>query len=251
MRDVLGFTPRCTDRRGVRRLRPLADAGRGPVDAAAVDRPRDAGRASPRRGSAVTEPAVGDAEIIPIGTRGRPGRGSGTADSRRRPRATSPAPRAAEPPARQPGPAAARHADERLRRSRARRAAAAGADDAPRRGVRAGAPRRHRAGHRWRHPGRRLARRVPVRGQGGLRRRLGAAARAGSWPSCAAGSPATTSSTSTASTPSSPSGSSWRRCARSRRSGSGSRSAALENIPADGRRAGGLQPLRHGARWTA
>ena len=55
-----------------------------------------------------------------------------------------------------------------------------------------------------------------------------------SWPSCAAGSPATTSSTSTASTRRSPSGSSWRRCARWRTKWFRVEVRGVENIPTDG-----------------
>ena len=57
-------------------------------------------------------------------------------------------------------------------------------------------------------------------------RRLDATRRASGSTSCAAGSPASTRSTSSASTPSSPTACSWRRCARSTRSGSASRRAA-------------------------
>ena len=63
-------------RRGLRRLRRAAAADRWPRRAAARRRPRPSclpGLDEPARRRRRREPTVGDAEIIPIGTRGRPG----------------------------------------------------------------------------------------------------------------------------------------------------------------------------------
>ena len=77
MRTELGFEP---DRTTEETFADFADLDRPP--AGAVERVVDGLSASPASPSPAREPAVGDAEIIPIGTGGRPGRGSGSAGPR-------------------------------------------------------------------------------------------------------------------------------------------------------------------------
>ncbi len=68
-------------RGGVRRLRRAAHAHRWPHRAGARPRGRQPARPGPLRRRGGRSPSMGDAEIIPIGTRGRPGRGTGTQPS--------------------------------------------------------------------------------------------------------------------------------------------------------------------------
>ena len=86
MRTELGFEPELHDRRGVRRLRrPRSATRRAPAERCRRRRRRVALEPCPPR-----EPAVADAEIIPIGTGGRPA-AAPAARGRRTPRAASPA----------------------------------------------------------------------------------------------------------------------------------------------------------------
>ncbi len=120
----LGFEPALHHRRGVRRLRPLAAPTGGYAERLSTA-PR--GSVDPATDPSSRRPAVGDAEIIPIGTRGRPGRGTGNA----RPSAAARnlAGRAPPEPTAAPRPASARRARRGEAappaRSRRRRSAAA------------------------------------------------------------------------------------------------------------------------------
>ena len=231
-RPISASSPRTPPPRRSPTSPPLSRAGGR--TAASIDGARRVVDAGDRR--ARRRPGVGDAEIIPIGTRGRRAVAPATRAVRGRTQPRRPAPKTTARPS---GPAS-------RRRSRPPRAEA-GADDPRRPGRqrpsrrRAPPPPRDRA--RWPASRRRLARARSRCGPRGLRRRLGAAL-AHSWPSCAAGSPATTPSTSTASTRRSPSGSL-----------AALRPIAAEVVPDRGprhrehprrrRRAGRLQPLRH------
>ena len=127
---------------------------------------------------------MGDAEIIPIGTRGRPGRGTGSAAVVAPPAAwrragAKPAPRRAGAARPRPPPAGARRP-------------AAEPEPAPPtadgRGP-AGAPahRRRERGPLGGIPAADWLAALPARRPRGLRRAVGAAAGRASWPSCAAG----------------------------------------------------------------
>ena len=272
MRTVLGFEPRYTTEQALAGVRHLAGARAR----------RRTIPSSPWRTSSPEpwEARVADAEIIPLGTRGRPGRGTGRdkpsassrnlagngrrpADARRRRRGPDdrgrPRPRhdtfdaAVEPP-RTRSPAAAtptlRTTPVAARRSRA--AEPPGARPGSRADDGAGTRSRVDVPTADRGP---TARPDPVSGP--ARRRARAPPRSSSattptassprrWRSCGAGSPATTSSTSTAST---------RRSSR-RFLMEMVRPLAtkwfrvevrgVENIPHRRRRAGRRQPLRHG-----
>ena len=100
MRSMLGFEPSFTHRRGVRRLRRLGDARYLRPRARPGHRVRTGGRTHLRRGA-----AVGDAEIIPIGTRGKPGRGTGDAKPSSNSRSLAAKAPARRPAARQTSPA--------------------------------------------------------------------------------------------------------------------------------------------------
>ena len=226
------------------------------ADFATVARALEPGARHPSRAGQLVEPreaSMADAEIIPIGTRGRPGRGTGRSPPvRRRAQPRRPTGEAAAATARE---AAGSHAEPPTRprpRSRPRRTPARSHREEARsreaatqppeavhpegrgRPVAAGVD----AARRPRTTATRLAAsRSPswLAGAsgappGGLRRATGSAGSPSSWRSCAAGSPATTRSTSTASTPRSPSAS-LPRCGRSPRSGSASRSAASRTSP--------------------
>ena len=176
MRTELGFEPTLHHRRGVRRLLPRARA-------------HHAGREP-----AVPEEAPRDAEIIPIGTGGRPGRGTGKRPAvlgRPQPRARrrkKAAPRSGRPAAR-PAAHDSRPADRST--ESARRTCVA--TSAPTATGRPGHRDRGRAPTEDRQPrpagipvGDWLAA-APGRRHGGLRRRLGAPRSPSSWRSCAAG----------------------------------------------------------------
>ena len=199
----------------------------------------------PRALRPVGRRSVGDAEIIPIGTRGRPGRGQGSGKPSSASRSLAAGARKAAPeegPARRRAADGAADADETTRR--ARRAAAEAEPPEPTR-----APAYTEERLPGRHPGRRLAGRLPARRPRALRRPVGAAA--GPLPRLPA-----------------PPGD--RRLRRRRvRLRPGDHRAVLHDRaapdraevvphrgprhrehPHRGRRAGGVQPLRHASRST-
>ncbi len=119
------------------------------------------------------ESSMGDAEIIPIGTRGRPGRGTGKQPSsaaRGLASGAKAAPATAKPPAASGG----REAQAQAEAEAEVQAEARGAERGRGRVAPGGHDRGPRA--RRRHPGLRLARGDPARSPRGLRVRLGAAA---------------------------------------------------------------------------
>ena len=196
-------------RGGVRGLRRRADpdrrlhrpgARRASSSSVTADRP-----------ASLRERSMGDAEIIPIGTRGRPGRGTGTQDlvavaqprTRRAASPTRPTPTTSRP-------AAPTAEDDRRRSAKAkptspgRSAKPSDRGDRPR-------PRPARTEDAdARAPASRSATGWPRSSTPPRRSSATSGSRSSpsSWRSCAAGSPATTRSTSSASTRRSPSGSS-------------------------------------------
>ena len=193
--------------------------------------------------------------VTPRSSRSAPAAGPAAAPattSRRRPRAASPPAPRAPSPRQEPAPR-----DGRRRRRRRRPAPQPDEPTPPtRRGARrrrrAATPRRRRAGHHHatarplaRHPRRRLAGGVPARRQARCSATSGSPSWPGSWPSCAAGSPATTSSTSTASTPEVTERFFMAALRPIAREVVPDRGPRRREHPRRGRRPGRLQPLRH------
>ena len=170
------------DRRGARRLRRAAAAHRRPHRAAARPGRQEPARARPGRATApgrgrrpARGPTMGDAEIIPIGTRGRPGRGTGKQPSSAA-RGLAPHSRAAKKARRPPRRRRQAAARSRKPRSPSRSPSHRGARRGAGRSRPPGGDHRRPHAHR-RHPRGRLAGRDPVRRPRGVRRAVGAPAR--------------------------------------------------------------------------